>query len=294
MPRPSAEDRRRAPFRWAEAQLDPQVGFALAVSVTVLVAVGDYLTGPYLAFATFYLFPVGLAAWYAGRRAALVVALLAAALGVLTTAADPGDITAWMNVANGVLRFLLYGLVGLVLASERRALRTIAQMAGTDPLTGLANRRGFDDLAERELARSKREKRPVAVAYFDVDDLKRRNEAYGHEAGDALLAEFAAVARRSVRASDIVARLGGDEFAALFPDCDAARAEAAIERLRVELADADPPITFSAGVTVGVVTDGLGVEPILHAADLAMLEAKAAGKDRTTTRPLPTGRALAG
>ncbi len=294
MPRPSAEDRRRAPFRWAEAQLDPQVGFALAVSVTVLVAVGDYLTGPYLAFATFYLFPVGLAAWYAGRRAALVVALLAAALGVLTTAADPGDITAWMNVANGVLRFLLYGLVGLVLASERRALRTIAQMAGTDPLTGLANRRGFDDLAERELARSKREKRPVAVAYFDVDDLKRRNEAYGHEAGDALLAEFAAVARRSVRASDIVARLGGDEFAALFPDCDAARAEAAIERLRVELADADPPITFSAGVTVGVVTDGLGVEPLLHAADLAMLEAKAAGKDRTTTRPLPTGRALAG
>src|SRR5690606_25946994 len=154
-----------------------------------------------------YLFPVGLAAWYAGRRAALVVALLAAALGVLTTAADPGDITAWMNVANGVLRFLLYGLVGLVLASERRALRTIAQMAGTDPLTGLANRRGFDDLAERELARSKREKRPVAVAYFDVDDLKRRNEAHGHEAGDALLAEFAAVARRSVRGTDIVARL---------------------------------------------------------------------------------------
>lgn len=288
MPGPPAEPGRRT-LRWADAQLEPSVAFALAVAVTVLVAVGDYLTGPYLAFATFYLFPIGLAAWYAGRRASLVVAFVAATLGVLTTAADPGDITSLMNVVNGLLRFVLYGAVGLVLASERQALRTIAHLATTDPLTGLANRRHFEELARRELARSKRDGTPVAVLYVDVDDLKHRNEVLGHEAGDGMLADFAAVARRSLRASDVLARVGGDEFAGLLPGCDADQAEATVERIRAELATAvDPPITFSAGVAVGVVTDGLGVEPILHTADLAMLESKAAGKARTTTRPLPT------
>lgn len=268
--------------------MEPQVAFALAVAITVLVAVGDYLTGPYLAFATVYLLPIGLAAWFAGRRAVLVVALLASALGVLTTAADPGDISPLVNVLNGLLRFVLYGVVGLVLASERQALRTIADLAATDPLTGLANRRRFDELAARELARSKREERPVAVVYIDVDDLKRRNETHGHEAGDALLAEFASVARRELRATDVLARVGGDEFAGLLPGADVDDAAATIERLRSTLATAvDPPITFSAGVAAGVVTDGLTVEPVVHAADLAMLEAKAAGKARTAIRPLP-------
>ena len=278
----------RGTLRWADAQMEPQVAFALAVAITVLVAVGDYLTGPYLAFATVYLLPVGLAAWFAGRRAALIVALLASTLGVLTTAADTGDISPAVNLANGLLRLVLYGVVGLVLAAERQALRTIAELATTDSLTGLANRRHFTDLAARELARSKRDGRPVAVVYIDVDDLKHRNETLGHEAGDALLVEFAAAARRSLRSTDLLARMGGDEFAGLLPACDADEAEATIARLRAELAEGvDAPVTFSAGVAVGVVTDGLGVEPILHAADLAMLEAKATGKDRTTTCPLP-------
>jgi len=292
MPGPTAEQRRRT-LRWADAQLEPSVAFALAVAITVLVAVGDYLTGPYLAFATIYLVPIGVAAWYAGRRAALVVALLASALGVLTTAADMGDISPAVNVLNGALRFVLYGVVGVVLASERQALRTIAEMATTDPLTGLANRRHFEELAGRELARSKRERMPVAIVHLDVDDLKRRNEVLGHVAGDALLADFAAVARRALRASDVLARVGGDEFAGVLPGCDAQEAEATIARLRAELATAvDPPITFSAGVAAGVVTDGLGVEPILHAADLAMLESKAAGKARTTTRSLPVSTSM--
>ena len=294
MPGPTAEPGRRT-LRWADAQMEPSVAFALAVAITVLVAVADYLTGPYLAFATVYLVPIGLAAWFAGRRAALIVALLASTFGVLTTAADPGAISPLVNLLNGVLRFVLYGVVGVVLASERQALRTIAELATTDPLTGLANRRRFDELAARELARSKREARPVAVVYVDVDDLKRRNEADGHEAGDAMLAEFAAVAQRTLRSTDLFARVGGDEFVGLLPACDAAEAEATLERLRSELgAAADPPITFSAGVAVGVVTDGLGVDPVVHAADLAMLEAKAAGKARTVVHGLPGADAAAG
>ena len=289
MSAPAAEPGRWS-LRWARAQLDPSVAFALAVAATVLVGVGDYLTGPYLAFSTIYLLPIGLVAWFAGRRAVLVIALLSAALGVLSTAADQGQISPLVNVLNGVMRFALYSVVGLLLAAERRALRRVAELAITDPLTGLANRRQFDELAARELARAKRSGRPVAVVYVDVDDLKARNESDGHDAGDALLTTFAGVARGALRGTDVLARLGGDEFAALLPECDAATAEATLARLRAELADSvDPPITFSAGVVAGPVTDGLGVAPLLHAADLAMFEAKATGKDRTAVRPLPPG-----
>lgn len=285
----------RGSLRWADVQVDPQVAFALAVAVTVLVAVGDYLTGPYLAFATVYLVPVAMAGWFAGRRAALVIAGLASALGVLTTAADLGAIPPVINLVNGLLRFLLYGFVGLVLAVDRRAIRTIADLATTDPLTGLANRRQFDGLAARELARSKRDGHPLAVFYIDVDDLKRRNESGGHEAGDVLLADFAAAALRSLRAVDVVARLGGDEFAGLLPGCDAEAVATAIERIRSELAGAsDPPITFSAGIVAGVVVDGLAADAVLHAADLALLDAKASGKSCTITRALPPVASPAG
>lgn len=286
-----AEPGRRT-LRWADVQMEPQVAFALAVAITVLVAVGDYLSGPYLAFATVYLVPVALAGWFAGRRAALVIAGLASALGVLTTAADLGAIPPAINVINGVLRFVLYGFVGVVLAVERRAIRTIAQLATTDPLTGLANRRQFDELAGRELARARRERRPVAAVYLDVDDLKARNEAHGHAAGDALLASFADVACRALRATDVLARMGGDEFALLLPDSGGPSAEAAVERIRSDLrAAGDPPITFSAGVVAGTVRADTSVDGLLQAADAALSAAKAAGKDRTVTAALPAAPA---
>lgn len=287
MPSAPAEPGRRT-LRWADAEVDPQVAFALAVALTVLVAVGDYLSGPYLAFATIYLVPVAIAGWFAGRRAALVVAGLASALGVLTTAADLGAIPPGVNLANGLLRFALYGFVGVILAVARAALRTVAELATTDPLTGLANRRQFEELAKRELARARREGLPIAVVYVDVDELKARNEALGHSAGDALLGSFADIARSSLRSTDVLARLGGDEFAALFPGSDGPTAEAAVERVREALrAAADPPITFSAGVVAGPVGEGATVHDLLQAADAAMFAAKAAGKDRTVAAALP-------
>lgn len=283
-------------LRWADAQIEPSVAFALAVAITVLVAVADYVTGPYLAFATIYLLPVGLAAWFGGPRSVLVVSLLAAGLGVLTTAADPGEIPPQVNVLNGLLRFVLYAAVGLVVAAERNAIRTIAQMATTDPLTGLANRRQFEELAVREMARARREGRPVAFVYVDVDDLKHRNATLGHGAGDDLLVDFAAAARRSLREVDVFARIGGDEFAGLLPGCDADEAQAVIDRLRADLATADGerPTTFSAGVAAGFVVEQPTVEAALHAADLAMLEAKAAGKARTVVHGLPGADPLVG
>ena len=287
MPSAPAEPGRRT-LRWADAQVEPGAAFAIAVTITLFVAVGDYLSGPYVAFATFYLVPVAFAGWFAGRRAALVIAGVASAQGVFTTAADLGEVSPTVNVVNGLLRFALYGFVGVVLAVARQALQAVAELATTDALTGLANRRQFEELAGRELAWARRVGGPVAVVYIDVDELKARNEALGHSAGDALLGSFADVARSSLRTTDVLARLGGDEFAALLPGSDGPTAEATIERVRQALrVAADPPITFSAGVVAGPVVDGATVHDLLQAADAAMFAAKAAGKDRTVAAAIP-------
>jgi diguanylate cyclase (GGDEF)-like protein len=142
---------------------------------------------------------------------------------------------------------------------------------------------------------ARRHQRPIALVYIDVDDLKMRNDTYGHEAGDAMLIEFADATRAEARASDLVARLGGDEFALLLPETDAAEAEIVVERLRARLLASDVlPIRFSAGIAAGVpVANRPGpidkpedVEALVRRADLLMLEAKQQGKGLTVTGSL--------
>jgi diguanylate cyclase (GGDEF)-like protein len=102
----------------------------------------------------------------------------------------------------------------------------LGRQARTDPLTGLANRRGWDEQLDRELAQARRSGRPVTVALLDLDDFKGFNDAHGHQAGDRLLVAAAAAWQGQLRDGDVLCRWGGDEFAALLPDCseDAARA----------------------------------------------------------------------
>jgi len=247
--------------------------------------VGDYLSGPYLVFATFFLIPVAVVAWFCGRRLALVIAALASACGVVSTALDPQSVAPAVYLANGFLRFVMYAIVAVVVAAQRDAVETIHDLAATDPLTGLLNRRAFYEEARRELYRAQREGRPLALAYIDVDELKARNDTYGHEAGDAMIVEFASAARRTFRASDLVARVGGDEFVVLLVDTDQLRAAEIVDRLRETLEASElTPIRFSAGIASGRVGSEVDVEAIVHAADVLMIEAKAHGKSRSVSR----------
>jgi diguanylate cyclase (GGDEF)-like protein len=167
-----------------------------------------------------------------------------------------------------------------------RPSRTIIELAATDPLTGLMNRRTFYQAVERELHRARRDGAPVAMVYVDVDDLKARNDTYGHEAGDEMIVAVAATARSTFRTTDLLARLGGDEFAFLLPATDLDAADAAVERLRSRLVDAEPiPIRFSAGIVAGVVADDVDPEWLVHRADLLMIEAKGAGKGGAASQP---------
>src|SRR5204862_117096 len=118
-------------------------------------------------------------------------------------------------------------------AIERADLLTrLEAVARTDDLTGLANRRAWDEHLPRELARSKREKRPVCVAMVDLDRFKEYNDEHGHQAGDRLLKEIASIWRDVLRPTDVLARYGGEEFVVLLPNCELQRAVDVIERLR--------------------------------------------------------------
>ena len=114
------------------------------------------------------------------------------------------------------------------LTKEVRVLTTLAR---TDALTGLPNRRAWDEQLTRELARAKRRAAPLSVAMLDLDRFKAFNDAHGHQAGDLLLVETAAAWLAELRETDILCRWGGDEFAVLLPDCPEHEAQQVIGRL---------------------------------------------------------------
>jgi diguanylate cyclase (GGDEF)-like protein len=117
------------------------------------------------------------------------------------------------------------------IAALREEVDELGRLARTDPLTGLANRRGWNEQLDRELAQTRRSGRPVSVALLDIDDFKGFNDAHGHQAGDRLLVAAAAAWQSQLRDGDVLCRWGGDEFAALLPDCSDGAADEIIARV---------------------------------------------------------------
>jgi len=166
----------------------------------------------------------------------------------------------------------------------------LERLSRRDALTGVANRRRFDETLELEWRRAERARTEVALVLADVDRFKAYNDALGHPAGDAVLARvaaaFAAVAHR---AGDLVARYGGEEFAILLPGLDVARAGALAEAMRRRLAElalphpaAPSPGWISASFGVAALAPHRGTSPaaLVEAADAALYRAKAGGRDR--------------
>jgi len=157
--------------------------------------------------------------------------------------------------------------------AARRARDDLRDLARTDPLTHLRNRRAWDERLVVELARARRSGRPLSVALLDLDRFKAYNDRHGHQAGDRLLAASAGAWQAQLRASDLLCRLGGDEFALLLPDCHADCAHAIVARLQ---AATDAEVGCSAGLARW---DGAeDADTLLARADAALYAQKAAGR----------------
>jgi diguanylate cyclase (GGDEF)-like protein len=169
---------------------------------------------------------------------------------------------------------LLAGEAGTALALSDLVASLDAQ-ARTDQLTGLPNRRTWDDELPRELARARRGGEPLSLAILDLDRFKAYNDTYGHPAGDRLLRGAAAAWTERLRTTDLLARYGGEEFAVLLPGCDTEAATKVVECLRGAVPDDE---TCSIGVATW---DGdESCDALVARADAALYRAKGAGRDR--------------
>ncbi len=170
-------------------------------------------------------------------------------------------------------------------ALERVAsLEHLTEMARTDPLTELSNRRAWQDELARELARAERSGQRLAVGLIDLDELKTFNDRWGHAAGDRVLLTAARRWRRRLRLTDLLARIGGDEFAMAMPGCGLEQAVELGDQLRGVLPDG---LTCSIGVA-----EWSGAEPaadLIARADQALYAAKNSGRDATFSLPTPAG-----
>jgi diguanylate cyclase (GGDEF)-like protein/PAS domain S-box-containing protein len=173
---------------------------------------------------------------------------------------------------------------------QRYAQEQLETLAITDGLTGLANRRHFDQRLEDEWARAHRDHKPLAVLLIDVDHFKKFNDEYGHPAGDACLTAIAkAIASEARRPADLAARYGGEEFVLLLPNTDHAGCELVGENLRRKLRQLDMlhvhnlpsmRVSVSVGGAVQVASDQGSPALLLQAADHALYAAKDRGRDR--------------
>jgi two-component system, cell cycle response regulator len=159
-------------------------------------------------------------------------------------------------------------------------LERMQQMAITDGLTELANRRSFDRSLERELTRAARTDGRLSVVLLDIDHFKQLNDTHGHVIGDTVLRQIANALRECGREYDTIARYGGEEFAAVLPGCSSALALQVAERLRaaVENGPTDVPVTASCGVAT-YPYDGIDANGLLHAADQALYAGKRDGRN---------------
>lgn len=185
------------------------------------------------------------------------------------------------TTASAVLALLAAATAGLMILVLRLALRQNI-LARTDPLTGLYNRRGFAELARRELARSTRTRARLTVVTFDLDGFKAVNDLQGHAAGDRLLKRVAQSIEAVIREIDLSARLGGDEFALMLPDNKAIPPERAVERvigvILEHLNRESWPVTLSVGA-VTVHDAHMDIDELIHESDRLMYKVKHAGKN---------------
>ena len=262
--------------RWALATVGPIGVVLIAQALAGTPGAGDA--------AVLYMWPVLWMTFFFGRRGAIsIVACIgvAHAIVLLSLPAASSYVGRWVDVMISVC--VVATVVVTLVDRNDRLLARLAEEARVDALTGLLNRRGFDERASLELARAKREGDSLAIVMFDIDYFKRVNDEWGHEIGDRVLAWTGELLAASSRDIDVVARFGGEEFVVLLPGSDSVDAASFAERVRTELAAANshglPGIRVSAGIHSAAVPERL--DALLRRSDAALYSAKRAGRDQT-------------
>jgi diguanylate cyclase (GGDEF)-like protein len=262
------------------------VGLAIVLAVAVFAArlVVDDPDEPILFF---LVVPVGLVAAEIGLSGGLVAAVVGCALVVIWDLTAEANLSTYGYVARWTI-FAISGATVGTLARQRMELEErLRDLAHTDALTGLSNRRHFDQEARRVLDFIRRYGHGGALFVFDIDKFKSINDSLGHAAGDQALRKVANAIKQRVRATDVAARIGGDEFAILFPETGRKGAEVLAKGLlgviageKIGTGQDARTLSSSVGIVTFSKDDNLDLVTLVDTADRAMYEAKRAGGGR--------------
>lgn len=252
-------------------------GFVLAISIGAI----RYLTGPELALSLFYLIPISLTTWKVGRGAGIFISFTSAVSWLL---ADLLMLHEFSNpiipFLNETFRLIVFLIITYTLFGLKTLLESQKALARTDPLTGIANRRAFFELAQIELQKARRFKHPISILYLDLDNFKNINDRFGHHTGDSLLCLVAESIKKSIREIDKIARFGGDEFVIMLSETKSSYSVAVKiqKKLLKAVKNKKWPVTFSIGAATFKRPPG-SVDELIKKADSLMYSAKEKGKN---------------
>lgn len=266
-------------------RLPPLAVHMLVAFATVLVTAGLYFTGRDSSDTEIFYLWIALYAFYFftwAQAAAHLVFIGLAYAGCLMSLGADGLAERWALTLGTLTAASI--LAKLFRERLEALLARLGTAARTDPLTGLLNRRGFQEAFDVEVERARRGAGGLSVVMGDIDNFKQVNDRFGHQAGDRALEQVSGLIERAKRRIDTTARVGGEEFALLLPGTDEEGAYTVSERLRTEMAetfaDESVPLTFSFGVASYPI-HGASTEELLRAADGALYAAKRLGRNRS-------------
>lgn len=221
--------------------------------------------------------------------------LLAISMGLLHVVDDFNARPELLSIRIGVALMSLAPLmVASVMAARNELLIRVQYLAGHDVLTGVLNRGAFTEQANVQFAKGQKSGESVALLMLDLDHFKSINDSRGHDVGDRVLAHFAALASSSLRETDCFGRIGGEEFAVLLAPCSRAEAMAIAERIRARcevtpvLAGSELPVVATVSIGVAFARQApAALAPLLSLADVALYDAKHAGRNRAVVADLP-------
>jgi diguanylate cyclase (GGDEF)-like protein len=239
------------------------------------------------AFASAAILPVVLVAWAGGAKHGIVAAIAAVTtwIGADILSGRRFD-AAWIPYVNGLARLITYSFAALMTARVRALLDRERELSSYDALTGILNRRSFNDIGNQEVARAERYAHAIAVVFLDLDNFKMLNDRQGHGTGDAALTAVASALKSTLRTTDTLGRLGGDEFAIILPEIDHLAANHAAGKIAaaMHMALAEyPPVTASIGLA-WFESVRFSFREMMEIADALMYEIKHDGKSNFRVR----------
>jgi diguanylate cyclase (GGDEF)-like protein/putative nucleotidyltransferase with HDIG domain len=266
---------------------------------TVLIEWVIYGTGENASTYTIFYFWIAIYAfqffsiWQSVAQIAFVFLSYGIILGLFSDPTSP-DVMRWALTTTALV--VAGAMIGVLKNRNAKLVADVTEAARSDALTGLLNRRGFDERFDVELARARRNGERLSLLIGDLDRFKELNDAWGHQEGDRVLRCVGETLSHSRRESDAAARIGGEEFAILLPDTDEQGAYLAAERIRAQIQKACANLPGQLTISVGVATfpqHGREGDSLMRAADSAVYMAKQLGRDRTVLYDAETANALA-